>query len=229
MKNFLINAILWVTHVTHKNKRYATPHGKAFANLGCGLRCLPGWLNVDGSLTALFGSRRFSFINSILYKLAGASAFYSFQEYDEIIKKNHLLFYDLRNGVPFFDGSLDVIFTSHLLEHLNEWDGLNFISDCYRTLKSNGILRILVPNLDFAMKMYGEGKVDKMLRSFFYTSRHYDFHMHKYNYNFETLKKRLHDAGFKDIQKESFQHGECPNIDFLDIYPDHSLYVECRK
>jgi len=229
MKKKLVGATLAIANIFYKKKRYAVPSGKAMANLGCGLHCLPKWLNVDGSLTALFGSRRFSFINKILHALAGASAFYSFPQYDEIVRKNGLLFFDLRNGVPFPDNSLDIVFTSHTLEHLKEADGMKFISDCYRSLKQGGLLRILVPDLDFGMNMYKEGQVDEMLRSFFYTSESYDFHMHKYNYNFDTLKKRLEQSGFRNIKKHRFKEGDCPDIDFLDLYPEYSLITECRK
>jgi len=228
MKNFLVTTILWIANALRRRKRYSVPRDVAFANLGCGLRCLPGWLNVDGSLTGLLGSRRFSFVNKFLYRFSGAHAHYSFFEYDEIIKKNGLLFYDLRNGVPFADNSLDAIYISHFLEHLNEKDGLRLLSDSYRALKRGGILRILVPNLDQAIEMYNAGRVDEMLHSFFYTSERYDFHMHKFNYNFKTLSERLKSAGFRNIRNMKFKEGECPGIDFLDAY-EGSLIVECRK
>lgn len=229
MKKFLVSVILTVANGFYKNRIYRTPAHDAKANLGCGMHCLPGWLNVDGSLTALFGSRKFSFINRVLYKLAGSSEFYTFAQYDEIVKKNGLLFYDLRDGAPFADNSLDVVFTSHFLEHLTEKDGLNFLEDCHRALKEGGLLRILVPDLDFAAEMYASGKVDEMLRGFFYTSDRFDFHAHKYGYNFSSLAERLKKLGLKDIKKQEFKKGECPDIDFLDVYPGHSLFVECKK
>lgn len=228
MKKFLITATLAFASLVYKKRKFNVPPRRAMANFGCGLHCLSGWLNVDGSLTALFGSRKFSFINKILYRLAGSSVFYSFSEYDEIIRRKGLLFYNLKNGVPFKNNSLDVIFTSHFLEHLNEKDGIGVIMGCYRALKPDGIFRILVPDLDFAMGMYKSGKIDEMLRSFFYTSNKYDFHMHKYNYNFKTLKERLEKAGFKSIKRVGFKKGNCPGIDFLDVYVN-SLIVECKK
>lgn len=228
MKRALVSIVLWLASVAYSRKRYATPAEMSYANLGCGLRCLPGWLNVDGSLTGLLGSRRFSFINRVLYKLSGARAHYSFSEYNGIIRNSGLLFYDLRNGVPFADNSLDAVYASHFLEHLKESDGLHLLADAHRALKRRGILRILVPDLDEAFAMYKLGKVDEMLHTFFYTSEHYDFHMHKYNYNFQTLSARLEKLGFRDITKPKFREGRCPGVDFLDLY-ENSLIVECRK
>lgn len=229
MKKFFVGVALKVAGIFLGKKKYNAPPKNAYANLGCGMRCLPGWSNVDGSLTALFGSRTFSFINRILYKLAGSSEFYTFEQYDEVIKKNGLLFYNLKNGVPFAKNSLDVIFTSHFLEHLTEADGLSFLRDCYRAMKVGALMRILVPDLDFAAKLYVSGRVDEMLRSFYYTSDRFDFHAHKYGYNFNSLEERLKKLGFKEIKKQDFKKGECPDINLLDVYPGHSLFVECKK
>ena len=199
------------------------------ANLGCGLHCIPGWINIDGSLTALLGSRRFNFINKILYKLAGSSQFYSFDQFNKIIKECDLKFYNLRKGVPLGDGSADFIFISHFLEHIGKADGKNFLKECLRSLKKGGVLRIAVPDLDIAFEYYKRGEVEKMLDFFFYTSENWDFSAHKYSYNFDLLKQYLEEVGFSKIEKKSYQNGECPDIEFLDVYPEHSLYVECKK
>ena len=51
---------------------------------------------------------------------------------------------DLEKGLPFDDESIDEIFASHILEHLKE---LNFVmEECFRVLKKNGIMRIIVPH-----------------------------------------------------------------------------------
>lgn len=229
MKKILIEIFLSVSNFFYSAKKYKTPKERAYANLGCGLRCLPGWLNVDGSLTGLLGSRRYSFINRLIYGAAGSSAYYTFSEYDGIIKKSGLLFYDLRNGVPFADDSLDVIFTSHFLEHLRKKDGKKLLKDAHRALRDGGLMRVAVPDLDVAFEMYKNGKIEEMQDLFFYNSNGSDFHAHKYNYNFQSLKNALEGAGFKNVEKREYKKGDCPNIDFLDVYPEESLYVECRK
>ncbi|MBI4993482.1 methyltransferase domain-containing protein [Candidatus Wolfebacteria bacterium] len=229
-KKILKIAIPFLSFIV-KNRRIKIDEsrGDVLVNLGCGLRCLPHWINIDGSLTAFLGLKRFNFINKLLYKLAGSSAHYSFKEFNNIIKNNKLYFYDLRRGAPFFDESVDVIYASHFLEHLAKNEAKKFIQECRRILKKNGLIRLAVPDLDIAFKMYQKGKVEEMLDSFFYTSDAYDFHMHKYNYNFQTLKKLLEEINFSQIKKQSYQKGECPDINFLDVYPDHSLYIEAKK
>ena len=62
--------------------------------------------------------------------------------------------YDLSKGIPFQDNSVDYIFNEHFLEHLTVKEGLYFLKECKRTLKSGGVLRIAMPNLEEAMKIY---------------------------------------------------------------------------
>jgi len=229
IKKNIIELVIGAATWLYRNVRYKTTDTFVKVNLGCGLQCLSGWINIDGSLTALFGSKNNSFINKILYKLAGSSDYYSFAAYNKVIQENGLKFYNLQKGVPLLDDSADVVYCSHFLEHLNKDDGRHFLAECFRVLKPGGLFRVVVPDLDFAMAMYQEGKVEEMQGLFFYTSDNWDFTAHKYNYNFTYLQNILAKIGFTNIVKLSYRQGECPSIDYLDVYPEHSLYVECRK
>jgi hypothetical protein len=77
---------------------YRTPRDHAMANLGCGLRCLPNWLNVDGVQVPCCGPK-VSFVNRILYKLPARLNFILLRNTMRFSKNK--LFYDLRMGVPF--------------------------------------------------------------------------------------------------------------------------------
>jgi len=229
MKKHLVGATVAVASALYKNKKYDIPGAVNQANLGCGMVCVPGWINVDGSLTALLGSRSSTAWNKFLYSLAGSKAYYTFLEFNGTVRKAGFRFADLRRGVPLRDNSADVIFTSHFVEHIKKNDARKFLRDCYRALKPGGLMRIIVPDLDIAFAMFQEGKVEEMQDLFFYNAEHYDFSAHKYNYNFASMKRVLESIGFTNIQKKKFREGECPDIKSLDVYPEHSLYVECRK
>ncbi len=56
--------------------------------------------------------------------------------------------HNLLEGIPFNDNVMDVVYHSHVLEHFSKKDGFQFIKECARVLKSNGILRIAVPDLE---------------------------------------------------------------------------------
>ncbi|MGI0488949.1 class I SAM-dependent methyltransferase [Pantanalinema rosaneae CENA516] len=62
--------------------------------------------------------------------------------------------YDLSTGIPFPDNSFDLVYHSHLLEHLPGAIAPHFIKECYRVLRSPGILRIVVPDLEQIARTY---------------------------------------------------------------------------
>lgn len=65
-------------------------------------------------------------------------------------KKGH----DVREKLKFDDNSVDFIFHEHLIEHLDEVDGYNFLKECYRILKPNGVMRISCPDISGIVSVY---------------------------------------------------------------------------
>jgi len=57
-------------------------------------------------------------------------------------------------GIPAASQSVDVVYHSHLLEHLQQEEGEDFIQECLRVLKPGGILRIVVPDLERICRDY---------------------------------------------------------------------------
>ena len=230
MKKKIVNIVLAGARYVLRTKKY----NKFFkgeinkVNLGCGLHCRFGWINVDGSLTSLLGTQITS-LNKMLFKMAGSSSFYTFEEYNDIVKNKKLWWFNLTEGSPFDSDTVDVVFTSHFLEHLNKVDGHRFLEEAHRIMKKGGLIRIIVPDLNIAIKKFNDGLVDDTLDTFFYTSKFDYFSCHRYLYNYSTLEKKLNEIGFMEIRQCTFQQGECPDIQFLDVYPDFSLYVEARK
>lgn len=66
----------------------------------------------------------------------------------------HVLPWDLREGLPFLDGSCDAIYSSHVLEHLDRKTSQLFLGECRRVLKSGGILRLALPDLEAIVRSY---------------------------------------------------------------------------
>src|SRR5579884_1880181 len=62
--------------------------------------------------------------------------------------------HDLGNGIPLPDQSADVVYHSHVLEHFERKDAQQFLKDCYRVLKPNGIIRVVVPDLERIARLY---------------------------------------------------------------------------
>lgn len=50
-------------------------------------------------------------------------------------------------GLPFRDGEVDEIFTSHFLEHLSDRRVPEILKECHRVLRVGGTMEIVVPDL----------------------------------------------------------------------------------
>ncbi|MEA5503463.1 methyltransferase domain-containing protein [Halotia wernerae UHCC 0503] len=62
--------------------------------------------------------------------------------------------HDLQQGIPFPDQSFDVVYHSHVLEHFAKAEAEPFIKECSRVLRPQGVLRVVVPDLEQIAKMY---------------------------------------------------------------------------
>ena len=73
---------------------------------------------------------------------------------DFVSRSEHVITHNLLDGIPVGNGSTDVVYHSHVLEHFSKDDGFKFLQECYRVLKVGGILRIAVPDLETIVKEY---------------------------------------------------------------------------
>ncbi|MDB6064819.1 MAG: Methyltransferase type 11 [Pedosphaera sp.] len=61
---------------------------------------------------------------------------------------------NLLEGIPFKEGEFDAVYHSHVLEHFSKPDGKTFLCECYRVLKTGGVLRVAVPDLEQIVRHY---------------------------------------------------------------------------
>ena len=66
----------------------------------------------------------------------------------------HVQAHDLRLGIPYPDDTFEVVYHSHLLEHLSKYEALSFTQECHRVLKPGGIVRVVVPDLERIARLY---------------------------------------------------------------------------
>jgi predicted SAM-dependent methyltransferase len=199
-------------------------------NLGSGLLVEPGWLNVDGSLNALVSTWPES-VQSVLYRMSGSSRLVSREDYLAMLNEHRYIHHDLVTGIPFDDGSVDFVYSSHFLEHLTKADGDRLLAESYRVLRPGGTVRVAVPDLEIAVSMYGDGTTEEMLDHFFFNGSEAagSFARHKYLYDFALLRDRLAEHGFTDIERFACGEGRTPDIDKLDNRPEETLFVEGTK
>ena len=198
-------------------------------NLGCGLAVAKGWLNIDGSLNAMVASWP-DIAHKILYRFSGANRYYSLSEYSRLLDENEFIHHDLAYGIPFGDNTVDFVYSSHFLEHLFRKDALILLKESYRVLKPGGIVRVCVPDLQYAVSLYNSGNAEQMLEKYFFVDDLDSFMArHKYMYDFELLKKRLIEAGFSNVVRHCFREGATPDLVALDNRAEETLFVEAQK
>ncbi|WP_290457492.1 class I SAM-dependent methyltransferase [Helicobacter japonicus] len=72
-----------------------------------------------------------------------------FSPIDNRVKKVNLL-----STLPFKNDSFDVAYSSHFLEHLHPNKAVQILKEIKRILKPNGIVRIVVPDLQNMVQVY---------------------------------------------------------------------------
>ena len=109
-------------------------------HLGCGLNTPNGWINVDGSWNAWLAK------HPLFRKFLKFLGIFPSEQLD-IEWDPEILIHDVRKPLPFPNNSIDAIYTSHLLEHLYLTEAKNLLKECFRVLAHNGVLRMVVPDL----------------------------------------------------------------------------------
>lgn len=148
---------------------------------------------------------------------------------------------DIRGGLPYQSGIVDLIFSSHCLEHITYREGLSLLRDCRRIIRPEGCMRILVPDARKLMSMYCGDQYDGDLSLFdemnegcassptaagkLWSLLHEN---HLACYDGETLLHSLKESGWIG-EAMRFREGH-PQIqkECQDMHPDLSLFVECK-
>jgi SAM-dependent methyltransferase len=135
-----------------------TAHGKALLNLACGTRFHGDWNNVDFSPYARLSRR------PIATFVLRAARVISSERSDTITKmRESITAWDLRHGIPYPDDCFDVVYHSHFLEHLPRDAAEGFLLECKRVLKPGGVIRVVVPDLDYLVERYRGSFTDEDL------------------------------------------------------------------
>lgn len=116
-------------------------------NLGCGTRTSSSAINVDWSIYQRLAS---SLIGRAVASIAlRGERLERFRSMD-----GSVVVHDLRRGIPATDNSVDAVYHSHMLEHIELADVPLFFAEVLRVLKPGGIHRVVVPDLELHTREY---------------------------------------------------------------------------
>lgn len=206
-------------------------------NLGCGQTPTPGWVNLDNSTTVRLASWPLAYraVRHLLPTIQRAFA--------DVAAQNGIR--HARAGrLPFADGSVEVLYSSHMLEHLDQREGRTFLREARRVLRPGGVLRIAVPDLKAIVDEYlRSGDADGFMTSTLLSVERpvglkarvrqalVGFRDHRWLYDGKSLVGALLEAGFVDAVV--LPPGETTIADpgQLDLWERaaESVYVEGRS
>ncbi len=85
-------------------------------------------------------------------------------EFADFCRDHGIRFANAVARIPHPDGSVDAIYSSHMIEHLDRREARRFLAECRRVLKPEGRLRIVVPDLRITVNDYvAKGNADIFL------------------------------------------------------------------
>jgi SAM-dependent methyltransferase len=215
-------------------------------NLGSAHDHAPGWISYDRSRMPLLSRSRLVRAGFTLAARLGMPAADRVLRWPASVRVR-----DLTRGIPHATGSVDAIYSSHMLEHLEPDDALFVLRDCYRALRPGGTLRIVVPDLNFIVRAYLEGKreflpssaqanADAFLESLDFRpaprggiatralrrALRSDDGGHKWMYDEDSLILRLREIGFRDVRRVPFGEGRDTEAARLDSRSPFHVHVE---
>jgi ubiquinone/menaquinone biosynthesis C-methylase UbiE len=146
---------------------------------------------------------------------------------------------DVKTLNSFDDNSIDLIYASHILEHITRVEYTDVLTKWYNLLKSDGILRIAVPDIEKVFQHYQNNGDLRQLRGFLWGGQSHGFNYHYCGWDFKTLEEDLLKIGFSEIKRYEWRETEHSDIDdFSQCYLPHmdkengmlmSLNIEAKK
>ncbi len=209
-------------------------------NLGCGQTPIKGWRNFDNSLSIRLA--KIPSLPTILLKL-GLLKLNQYQ-FIYFARVNDIEYGDVTKGLPLQNESINVIYSSHMLEHLDQAESDIFLKEAYRVLIKGGIIRLVVPDIRKQVEQYVvSGDADTFVKATsLWTTRPKTiiqrlrlllagFRHHLWMYDGKSLSDLLEKHGF--VNPKILPPGETSisNYDPLDLFErsSESIYVEAEK
>lgn len=209
-------------------------------NVGCGTTPIPGWLNFDNSPTV-----RLARVPWLCEALAWAGAIGQEQlHFAHAARAEGIGWADATRRIPVPDASASVVYSSHMLEHLDRQEARQFLAEARRVLRKDGVIRLVVPDLRRLATRYVEagggadGFVEATLlgrerpRGVVGRLKHLALgdRGHAWMYDATSLAALLTAEGFSNARELPPGTTRMPDPGALDLHEraDESVYIEAE-
>ncbi len=210
-------------------------------NIGCGQTPTKGWRNFDNSLSVRL-SKFPRFFSKSLFQLKLLEK--SQHEFIEFCRTNLIEYGDPIKRLPLADASVDVLYSSHMMEHLDQIEADQFLKEVRRVLRKKGIIRLALPDLRLLSERYLTTRnldqfmtsvhlaqpkprtIAKRLSMIFVGTRN-----HHWMYDGESLCRLLASHGFINAVVVEAGKTRIPNHEPLNLREreSESVYVEAES
>ena len=209
-------------------------------NIGCGQSPTPGWRNYDNSLSLRFA--RTPRVSRLLGRVGVLSQ--DQLNFIDFARENEIHFGDAVRGLPLPTGSVEAIYSSHMLEHLDQREAGLFLDEARRLLAPGGVIRIAVPDLARLVSLYLETQDADLfltktqlaaprLRSFQARAARalVGNRNHQWMYDGASLCRMLSKHGFLQPQVKAAGETQMPDPGELNLHERDwvSVYVEAEE
>lgn len=221
MVNLILNKIIFFTYkIKHKCKN------ELLVQLGAFNQPMKDWYNTD--ITPHIFITRIPFLPKILFKFNKLTKNRYIEHKNGIFKQVYYL--DIRKKFPFKNNSVKAYFSSHVFEHLYFYEFEFVLKEIYRTLKNDGYLRIVLPDLDYVIKLYDSKDPTKFLEYMYENHKKtLSKNAHKWMYSAEYCKSILEKNNFRNVKICKYQQTSFEPFKLLDNRKDESIYIEAIK
>jgi predicted SAM-dependent methyltransferase len=147
--------------------------------------------------------------------------------------------HDVLKGLPFGEGTVDCIYSSHTFEHFTFAQSLFLAKECLRVLKPGGILRIVVPDLKQLVQDYlsdadlmaSHRFIERLSLSHTWQDLLHRGAHHQQMFDGRSLLSMFRQAGFENAQVSNFCESRISNLAGLELAQrrHESIYVEACK
>lgn len=140
----------------------------------------------------------------------------------DIFSNHYADAYGTALNLPYSTNQFDLIYASHVLEHINRNMILTTLYHWKSLLKPGGVLRLAVPDFDAVCKYYTKTKDLKGVIGLMYGGQQCLLDRHCLIFNEETLTENLKIAGFLNIHKWDWRKTEHTEYDdYSQAYLPH--------
>jgi len=209
-------------------------------NVGCGRTVTDGYFNYDNSFSLRL-ARMPSWLIAIARRLRFVSDYQI--EYVTFCKDKNVIWCDATRHIPHQDNSVDVIYASHMMEHLSRENARNFLREALRVLKPNGVIRLALPDIQIAVQTYLKEKdADEFIRGIYVEAPPVKtlkdklslmlvgYRHHQWMYDGASLVKLLSEIGFSNAAVQPAGETMIENHGALNLSEraEQSVYAEAR-